>query len=139
MILLDTNVVSAIMRIDQEPAVQIWLAAQDITRLHVPIMVIFEIQFGIECAPVGRKRRNVEEQRSRVFNTFIADRVVQFDTIAAQEAAEVYAMPANRHRDEKVIDFQIAGIARAHKAPLATRNTKDFAGLGILLVNPWGP
>jgi toxin FitB len=137
MILLDTNVVSAIMRIDQEPAVQKWLAAQDITKLHVPIMVVFEIQFGIACAPVGRRRRQVEAQRIRVFDTFIADRVIPFDAIAALEAAEVYAMPANRHRDEKIIDFQIAGIARAHRAPLATRNTKDFAGLGVKIVNPW--
>ncbi len=139
MILLDTNVVSAIMRIDKEPAVQCWLAAQDVTQLHVPILVIFEIQFGIERAPFGRKRRQVEAQRVSVFDTFIADRVVPFDVVAAREAAAVYAMPANRHRDEKVIDFQIAGVARAYKAPLATRNTKDFAGLGVRLIDPWAP
>ncbi len=139
MILLDTNVVSAMMRIDKEPAVQRWLAAQDMTQLHVPILVIFEIQFGIDRAPFGRKRSHIEAQRVRVFDTFIADRVVPFDLVAAGEAAAVYAMPANRHRDEKVIDFQIAGVARAHRAPLATRNVKDFKGLGVTIINPWMP
>lgn len=137
MILLDTNVISAMMRIDKEPMVQKWLAIQDIGQLHAPVLVLFEIQYGIQCAPAGRKRNHVETQFLRVFNTFIADRVVPFDVSAAEEAAKIYAMPANRHHDSGVIDFQIAGIARACQARLATRNVKDFKGLGVKLINPW--
>jgi toxin FitB len=137
MILLDTNVVSAFMRLGDEPAVAAWLGTLEAADLHVPALVILEVQFGIDCLPLGRKRQHLETQRDFVLSQMLRDRIVDFDRGAALAAASIYAMPANRKLDTKIIDFQIAGMSKALNAAIATRNVKDFKGLGVKIINPW--
>jgi toxin FitB len=139
MILLDTNVVSAFMRLEKEPAVERWLGTLKATDLHVPALVVLEVQFGIECLPAGRKRRHLEMKRDFVLSQMLKDRTVAFDHGAALATAAIYGMPSNRTQDTKIIDFQIAGMGKALNAAIATRNTRDFADLGIVLINPWAP
>jgi toxin FitB len=137
MILLDTNVVSAFMRLDEEPLIVRWLSTLEAADLHVPALVVLEVQFGIECLPSGRKRRHLEMQRDFVLSQMLKDRTVHFHHGAALATAAIYAMPANRKQDTKIIDFQIAGMGKALKAAIATRNAKDFKGLGVKIIDPW--
>lgn len=137
MILLDTNVFAAIMHIDREPVVARWLDRYAANEFFVPTLVVFEIEYGIGCAPRGRYRRLLEQQRDDVMTKFIAGRIAIFDRGAAEHAAAVYALRKNRERGERIIDMQIAGLGIALDAPIATRNTKDFDGLGAKIINPW--
>ena len=137
MILLDTSVVSAFMRLEGEPSIIQWLETLEASDLHVPTLVVLEIQFGIECLPTGSKRRHLETQRDYVLSDMLKNRIVDFDRGAALAAAAIYARFADRHQDKKIIDFQIAGMGKALNASIATRNVKDFAALGVKIINPW--
>ena len=137
MILLDTNVVSALMYLDREPKVCNWLNNQKVAELFLPSPVIFETCFGIARLPTGHRRRDLEQRYDIFFRTVVSGRIAEFDARSAAEAGEVHVIMVKASRDKQVVDSQIAGMARALGAIIATRNTKDFAGLGLTLVNPW--
>lgn len=137
MILLDTNVLSAMMRLDQEPAVQAWLDRQELGELYTTAPTVFEIQFGAESLPQGRRRRELEAIVAEILNSVIEDRVIDFDTQAAEAAAKARASQIKRGINADITDSQIAGIALHHNVPLATRNMRHFSGLAIPLINPW--
>jgi toxin FitB len=138
MILLDTNVLSAIMEEGGYVAVENWLNAQPPESVWTTTITILEIRFGIERLVPSRRREQLERFFASAIDNVLAGRVVSFDRAAAETAA---AMAAERERIGRPIetrDIQIAGIAAARRATLATRNTRHFQGLGIPLVNPWG-
>lgn len=137
MIVLDTNVFSALMNLGREPSVAAWFGSQNPLLIYVPTPVIFEIHYGIDILPHGRQKRDVAQRFAHTFARVIGDRVLDFDSAAAEAAAALYALKANRNRTERVVDIQIAGIAKAAKASVATRNIKDFNKLGVKIVNPW--
>ena len=137
MILLDTNVISAIMRLDQEPAVQAWLDRQEAALLYTTSPTVFEIHFGAKSLPNGRRRRELEAMIKVVFSATFEGRIMDFDAGAAEAAASIRASQRKRGLNPDIPDSQIAGIALHHGAPLVTRNVRDFAGLGISLINPW--
>ena len=137
MIIIDTNVVSAMMRLELEPDVRAWMGRHDPAQFYISTPTIFEIHYGIAKQPAGRKRRDFAQRYGLVMTDVLGNRIVQFDNASAVEAGRIHALNIKRGHQAKVPDSQIAGIAAARGATIATRNIKDFTGLGISLINPW--
>ena len=137
MILLDTNVLSAMMRRETDPVVVAWLDAQPPESIWTTAITVFEIRFGIEILATGRKRKALEEAFASALDEDFDGRVLAFDQAAADAAAAIAARQREAGRPVEIRDVQIAGIAAARKATLATRNTRHFDGTGIALVDPW--
>ena len=135
MIVLDTNVVSALMTLDRTAVA--WLDRQPGESIWTTAVTVFEIAFGCECLPAGRRRRALEDAFARTLAEELEGRVLGFDEAAARAAARLAAARRKAGRPLDKHDAQIAGIVAARKATLATRNVRDFAGLGIALANPW--
>lgn len=138
MIILDTNVLSALMRTAPEPAVVDWLDRQPPESVWITSITVFEARLGLALLPAGRKRQALESALAQLLAEDLESRVLSFDEAAAGEAA---ALAAKRQRAGRPVDFrdtQIAGIALARKASLATRNVRHFADLPLQLINPWG-
>jgi len=137
MIILDTNVLSALMRKAADKNVVAWLDKQPSTSIWTTSVTILEIQFGLQILPAG-KRRSV---LIKAFETVLVDemgrRVAPFDTAAAQNAAELMAFRHKKGRPVELRDTMIAGIVLACHATLATLNTPHFEDLSVPVVNPW--
>jgi predicted nucleic acid-binding protein len=136
MIVLDTNVVSALISADKEPLVGRWLDNQTIDQIWLSAIVVFEIRMGIERLVGGRKRRHLEASFDVAISAF-GSRILPFDSAAAHQAARVHTKRLRLGRPVDIRDAQTAGIVLAQAAALATRNVRDFANLGIVLINPW--
>jgi toxin FitB len=137
MIVLDTNVLSALMRREADPAVVGWLDLQPSESVWTTAVTVFEIRFGLELLAPGRRRRQLEVAFSRVLDEDFEGRILPFDHEAAREAA---SRAAERRAAGKTVDFrdvEIAGIVSARRATLATRKARHFMDLGIELVDPW--
>ena len=137
MILLDTNVLSELMRPLPSVAVASWVASQAPKSLYVTSITQAEILYGVLLLPSGRRRNAIEAAATAMFESDFAGRVLPF----GREAAPFYArIAADRRRAGRPIahfDAQIAAIARAAGAAIATRNVSDFEHCGVSLVNPW--
>jgi hypothetical protein len=136
-ILLDTNVISALMRREPDPAVVGWLDGLPAESVWVTSITVFEARFGLDLLASGRRRRQLEEAFAKALEEDFENRVLSFDRAAAEAAAEIAARERRAGRTIEIRDVQIAGIAAARRATLATRNVRHFEGLGIVLVNPW--
>ena len=137
MILLDTNVVSALMRQNAEAAVVRWLDRQPPESIWITAVTVFEVHFGLELLTRGRRRRQLEEAFFRALDEDFEGRILPFEQSAAREAALIAARQRQQGRSIEIRDAQIAGIAAARRAALATRNTRHFMDLGITLIDPW--
>jgi toxin FitB len=137
MILVDTNVFSAMMRLGSEPKVRHWLDHVDAAQLRVSAISLFEIQHGLARLADGRRRNAISSNFLDVLTRVFDDHVVPFDELAALAAGKVYAEHRSKGRNVDVPDCQIGGTAIAIDAAIATCNTTDFEGLGIELINPW--
>lgn len=137
MIVLDTNVVSEVMKPSPKQAVVDWLNSQETSRLYVSTITLAEIGYGLHVMPEGKRRRSLEDR----FDNFVADgfdqRVVGFDMAAARLYGEVMGRRKELGRPMSILDGQIASIARAHHAAVATRNVSDFDECGLTLLNPF--
>jgi predicted nucleic acid-binding protein len=136
-ILLDTNVISALMQRTVDPVVVRWLDAQPPESIWTTSITVFEVRFGLELLASGRRRRSLEEAFSKALEEDFEGRVVSFDEAAAQSAARIAASRRRSGRTVEIRDVQIAGIAAARKAAIATRNVRHFEGLGPELIDPW--
>lgn len=136
MIILDTNVVSELMRPEPAPAVLRWMAAQPLAALHVTALTCAEVLLGIELLPEGKRRRQLAEQAEGLFVEDFAGRVLAFDLAAAPAYAAVVGQRGRAGRPIGAVDAMIAAIARAHGASVATRDG-DFAGCGVPVIDPW--
>jgi toxin FitB len=137
MTILDTNVLSAIMRTKPEAAVVEWLDRQPSDSVWLSSITVFETRFGLALLPKGRRRRGLERAFESVLTEDLANRVLDFDSVAAATAAQ---LAADRQRAGRVVDLRdtlIAGIALARRATIATRNTTHFEGLDVPVINPW--
>ena len=138
MIILDTNVMSEIVKPVPAPAVLAWIESQSPQSLYTTTVTQAEILFGIELLPAGRRRSGLRDNIAVMFEQRFAGRVLPFD----ESSAYGFAMIAARHRKGgrtvHEMDSQIASIALSRSAPLATRNVKDFQDCGLMLINPWG-
>lgn len=137
MILLDTNVLSALMRQETDPVVVTWLDGQPPQSIWTTAITVFEIRFGLEILPDGRRRRRLEEAFVKALEEDFDGRVLLFDQPAALAASVIAAEQRRQGRQGEIRDIQIAAIAAARKATLATRNIRHFEGIGITLVDPW--
>src|SRR6202023_3613821 len=137
MIVVDTNVLSAARRVGVDPAVERWLDAQPPEAIWTTAVTIFEIRFGLALLAPGRRRDRLCEAFDRAIDDILGGRVLPFDRTAAETAAAIAARQRQTGRPVEIRDVQIAGIAAARKATLATRNTRHFEDLGIILVDPW--
>lgn len=137
MILLDTNVLSAIMRATGEPVVEAWLDRQPPESVWTTTITVFEIRFGLEVLAPGRRRDRLHAAFTRAIDSVLEGRVLSFDQLSAQASAAIAARQRREGRPVDIRDVQIAGIAAARKATLATRNIRHFEGSGIALVDPW--
>lgn len=137
MIILDTNVLSALMRVAPDARVIAWLDNQPADSIWITSITLFETRFGFGILPAGRRRRALEAAFARVLEEDLENRVVDFDAAAAAAAA---ALATGRHRAGQPVelrDTQIAGIAIARRATLATRNVRHFVDLDVPVVDPW--
>lgn len=136
MIILDTNVVSELMRREPHPAVLRWVAAQPRALLHVTALTVAEILLGIELLPAGERRRLLAAQAEGLFAEDLAGRLLGFDAAVAPAYAAIVARRRRAGQPIGVVDAMIAAIARRHGAAVATRDG-DFADCGVPLINPW--
>jgi toxin FitB len=136
-ILLDTNVLSALMRRDPDQSVIGWLDTQPAESIWTTSIAVLEVRTGIELLTAGRRRRELDEAFTRLLSEDLDGRVQSFDEAAAVAAASIAASRQRAGRPVEVRDVQIAGIAAARRAALATRNTRHFDDVGVGLVNPW--
>ena len=137
MILLDTNVVSAVMASKPSLAVLAWLDAQDTDHLFLSTITIAEIGYGLRILPEGQRRKGLETG----FRAFVArgfeHRTLSFDVAAAGHYAEIMALRRSIGRPMSVPDAEIAAIALANGMALGTRNLTDFEACGLDLINPF--
>ena len=137
MILLDTNVVSALMRRHPDVAVISWLDRQPAESIWTTTITVFEVITGLRLLAEGRRRRDLEGAFDVLLVEELDGRVQSFDASAALAAGEIAARRQAAGRTLEIRDVQIAGIATARRAQLATRNTCHFTDLGITLIDPW--
>ena len=137
MIILDTNVISALMREAPDPRVKAWISRQKSIYLGSTTVTIAEIQRGLARLLVGKRR----SQLTASFANFVAEafsgRIYTFDEDAAWLYGDIAAKCESEGINTDAVDLMIAVIAKSHNAAIATRNTKDFVGCGIEIINPW--
>jgi predicted nucleic acid-binding protein len=137
MILLDTNVLSALMQPVPEPLVVAWLDRQSEDEIWTSSVNIFEVEFGLNLMPRGKRRSHLESALADFLVQDLRGQILDFDPRAATEAGRLMANRKLTGRDYKPIDAMIAGIALSRRATIATRNLKHFDDLPIPVVNPW--
>lgn len=137
MIAVDTNVVSELMKADPAPAVVEWARAVADDQLVVPAVVAAELLHGLGRLPGGSRRDRLESALATFFGRLGDDHVLPFDGRAAAEYAVARTRRERAGTPMDTMDALIAATCRAHGAVLATRNTKDFVGAGVELIDPW--
>jgi len=136
MIILDTNVISALMRNVPEPDVAEWLDRQPPSSIWTTSVTILEIQVGLRIMPPGRKQTFLSEGFEELLNR-IQHRVAVFGEESARLAADLAAERQRKGRVGEVRDTMIAGIVLTHRARLATQNISHFDDIGAVVVDPW--
>lgn len=135
--IIDTNVVSEVMRGDPTGVIGTWLELRRDAGLTIAAITVQEISYGLSRLPTGRRRDDMIRLWDEVRDVF-AIQVLALDSGTALLAGELMADRERHGRSLGVPDAQIAATCLVHRTALATRNVRDFAGLGIDIVNPWG-
>ncbi|MDB9495919.1 type II toxin-antitoxin system VapC family toxin [Spirulina major CS-329] len=138
MIVLDTNVLSELMRPQGSGVVGEWVGQQVSSELYITAITAAEILYGIALLPQGKRREALSEAAQLMFREDFAGRILPFDEAAAVAFASIAAERRRSGTPISQADAQIVSICRVHGAAIATRNVDDFAGCGIAIVNPWG-
>ena len=138
-ILLDTNVLSELLRSAPSPVVLAWFSAQPADSLFVTAVTQAELMLGARILPAGKRRAALEAAVAAMFREDFDGRILPFDTVAVPDYVEITSSRRSAGRPISQFDAQIAAIARNRKVKLATRNVQDFENCGIALVNPWQP
>jgi hypothetical protein len=136
MIILDTNVLSALMRQIPDQKVVSWLDQQPRTSIWTTSVTVLEVRFGLQIIPGGKRRSGLIQAFEGLLDG-ISDRVASFDVAAAQQAGDLMASRHKKGRPVELRDTMIAGIVLAQHATLATHNTAHFDDIAIPLVDPW--
>ncbi len=137
MVVIDTNVVSELMRAEPSAEVLDWMDDRQPRELYVTAITEAEVRTGIALLPEGRRRRGLAEACERAFGSLFAGRVLPFDSDAARAYAEIAAARRVLRRAVSLADGQIAAIARSRRMAVATRNIRDFQDMGIGVLDPW--
>ena len=137
MIILDTNVISELVRRDPSPLVLRTLGQLSSSDLYTTAITEAEIRFGLALLPRGRKYTALRNQLDLILKQEFAGRILPFDSPAAEAYAALVAGRNSAGQPISVFDGQIAAITLIHGATLATRNVRDFRGLKVPLLDPW--
>lgn len=138
MIILDTNVISALMRRRPDPLVRDWLDRQPGESVWTTSVSVLEVRTGIESLDPGDRRTALGRAFDALLRSDLGERILALDAAAANVAGALAGARRRAGRTIEVRDIQIAGIAMARHATLATRDTHHFEGLGLPVVDPWG-
>ncbi|MBD5801953.1 Toxin FitB [Azoarcus sp. Aa7] len=137
MIVLDTNVLSELLRPVPDAGVVSWLAAQPRSALFTTTVTRAEIFYGVRVLPEGGRRQALLAAAQAIFDEDLAGQVLSFDNDAADAYAEIAASRRSAGKPISQFDAMIAAAARSRGASLATRNVKDFVDCGIEVIDPW--
>jgi toxin FitB len=136
-ILLDTNVLSGLMqRVPDQQLVE-WLDDQPVESIWTTAITVFEVRIGLELLAPGGRRRELEQAFDKLLAEHLEGRIQIFDQTAAIAAGTIAAARQPTGRTLEIRDLQIAGIATARRASIATRNVRHFEGLGLDVIDPW--
>ena len=138
MIILDTNVVSEMMRDAPAQSVVAWLNDQDASLLFLTAVTVGEIRYGLRALPQGKRRRSLEEGFERILAEAFPGRILAFDEAAAHRYGEIMGRRKEIGRPLAILDGQIASIAWSKGCSVATRNVEDFVECGVEVINPFG-
>jgi len=136
-VLLDTNALSEILRSSSDPAVIRWFASQAQDQLFVSAVTQAEMELGAGLLPRGKRQQKLQAALQELFEQDFAGRVLPFDGRSVPHYAEIVVARRAAGRPISQFDAQIAAIALQHGMALATRNTRDFEGCGLRLIDPW--
>lgn len=139
MIVLDTNVISEVMRVDPDPEVLVWLDRWPPSSLFTTAISEAEIRTGIAILDRGRRRSGLIAAADRAFYVLFSGRVLPFDSRAAHAYADIAAGRRAAGRPISQADCQIAAITRSRGASVATRDARGFAHCGVEVIDPWSP
>jgi predicted nucleic acid-binding protein len=137
--LLDTNVISELMRASPNPGVLAWIDGLPRADLFVASVTEAELLYGVALLPPGRRRDDIARAVDAVFADLFRERVLPFDSAAAAAYADIAATRRRAGRPISAFDAAIAAITRSRGATLATRNSADFEGCGVDVIDPWKP
>lgn len=137
MIVLDTNVLSELMRAKPAPEVLEWIDAQPTSQLYISAITVAEILYGIARMADGKRKQSLLDLATLMFVKDFAGRILSFDADAAAHYAGLAAKSEAKGKVVDMADAQIASIAALHDARVATRNVRHFDYLGVSIVNPW--
>lgn len=139
MIILDTNIISELTRQAPEPRVVSWLDSLPAEEVGTTAVTAAELLYGVARMPASRRKRELAAAVRGLLGDELRDRILPFDEHCASRYADIVCGRETLGRPIGVADAQIAAICRTAEATLATRNTADFSGTGIELINPWKP
>ena len=137
MIIIDTNIVSEMMKPSPETTVLNWFNNQETNSLYLTIISIAEIRYGIRALPYGKRSRLLAEGFNTLVEIAFENRILNFDETAAYQYGEVMSKRKEMGRPLDSLDGQIIAIAKANICAVATRNTRDFEHCGLTLINPF--
>lgn len=135
--LLDTNVLSELLRAKPSPVVLAWFASRPPESLFVSAITQAEMMLGVRLLPAGRRRVALENALAAMFEEDFAGRILPFDASAVPAYVDIVSERRSLGRPISQFDAQIAAIARHARATLATRNSADFERCGVEIVDPW--
>jgi hypothetical protein len=137
MIVLDTNVISEVLRPTPEPEVLSWLRSVPRRDIWTCTVVLAELFSGVDLMPAGKRQQLLREKMEQLVPTLFVDQILLFDLSAARAYGPILAARQTKGRPIDEIDAQIAAIAKVNGATLATRNIRDFEYCDVRLINPW--
>lgn len=137
MIILDTNIISELLCPAPAPEVGAWLAGQNGADVFLTVISEAELRYGVAILAQGKRRDALGIVMDNILTVDFQGRILPFDSMAAREYAKTASMRRAAGKPISHFDCQIAAIARAHNASVATRNTSDFEGCGIEVIDPW--
>lgn len=137
MLVLDTNVISELMRADPDDRVVDWITEHPATSLFLTTITEAELRYGMALLPAGNRKTRLTQALEDTLRDDFAQRILPFDRDAARLYAEIVAHRRQAGRPISQFDAQIAAIARSRNAGVATRNRSDFTDCGIVVFNPW--
>ena len=136
-VLLDTNVVSELMRKAPDPVVAVWAAARRLEDLFFSTVAEAELRYAAAILPAGQRRETLLSDIERMLGEAFDSRVLPFDSNAARAYAHIAAMRRTAGRPVGSTDCQIAAIARSRRMAVATHNVRNFDDIGIEVIDPW--
>lgn len=135
--LLDTNVVSELLRAKPDERVEAWVRTRSAADLAISAITAAEMLYGVRQMPAGRRRQTVEQAVAAALEQAFSGRILAFDARCAAAYADVMSLRRAMGRPVQIPDAQIAAIARRDGLVLVTRNVRDFDELGLTVVDPW--